>query len=162
MPTKSEKLQGIWHNYDSRLDHQPSSARQAVEWAVREGILELPEIDPYDVLAGQMATALREEMQTDQKGRRYRVNHAARVTKGGVQYTFWAKMGFAPHSHMEIAFAQRRELIIGENVQLKTDVDVYNDMNRGERPEVQLVLDYTDDVAEREELLKVVPGRIAA
>ncbi len=65
MPTKSEKLQGIWHNYDSQLDHQPSSARQAVEWAVREGLLELPEIDPYDVLAGQMATALREEMQTD-------------------------------------------------------------------------------------------------
>ena len=162
MLTKSEKLQSVWHNYDNRLDHQPSSARQAVEWAVREGLLELPEIDPYDVLAGQMATALREEMQTDQKGRRYRVNHAARVTKGGVQYTFWAKMGFAPHSHMEIAFAQRRELIIGENVQLKTDVDAYNDMNRGERPEVQLVLDYTDDVAEREELLKLTPMRIAA
>jgi hypothetical protein len=63
---------------------------------------------------------------------------------------------------MEIAFAQRRELIIGENVQLKTDVDVYNDMNRGERPEVQLVLDYTDDVAEREEMQKLPPRRVAA
>ncbi len=162
MATKTEKLQQIWHTYDGRLDHQPSSARQAVEWAVREGLVELPEIDPYDVLAGQMATALREEMQTDQKGRRYRVNHAARITKGGVQYTFWAKMGFAPHSHMEIAFAQRRELIIGENVQLKTDVDVYNDMNRGERPEVQLVLDYTDDVAEREVLQKTLVKALAA
>ena len=161
MPTKSEKLQQIWQKYDSRLDHQPSSARQAVEWAVREGLIDLPDIDPYDVLAGQMASALREEMQTDQKGRRYRVNHAARVTKAGVQYTFWAKMGFAPHSHMEIAFAQRRELIVGENLQLKTDVDVYNDMNRGKLPEVQLVLDYTDDVAEREELHKM-PSRKAA
>jgi len=112
--------------------------------------LELPELDPYDFLAGQMASALREEMDTDAQGRRYRVNRAARVMKGGVQYTFWAKMGFAPHEHMQIAFAQRRELIIGENVQLKTDVDVYNDMNRGKQPAIQLVLDYTDDVAERE------------
>jgi hypothetical protein len=162
MPTKSEKLQKIWHNYDNRLEHKPSGSREAVEWAVREGILELPEIDPYDVLAGQMATALREEMQTDYKGRRYRVNHAARVTKGGVQYTFWAKMGFAPHSHMEIAFAQRRELIVAENLQLKTDVDVYNDMNHGERPEIQLVLDYTDDVAEREELQNMAPRKAVA
>jgi len=161
MSTKAERLQQIWHGYDSRVDHRPSSAREAVEWAVREGSLKLPELDPYDVLAGQMASALREEMDTDAQGRRYRVNHAARVTKGGVQYTFWAKMGFAPHEHMQIAFAQRRELIIGENVQLKTDVDVYNDLNRGKQPTIQLVLDYTDDVAEREALSRRPPQNAA-
>jgi hypothetical protein len=117
--------------------------------------LELPDIDPYDVLAGQMSTALRDEYQIDDKGRRYRVNHAVRVTKGGVQYTFWAVLGFAPHAHMERAFAQRREQIIGDNLQLKTDVDVYNDMNQGKHPAIQLVLDYTDDIAEREALMSV-------
>jgi hypothetical protein len=96
-----------------------------------------------------MANALREEIQTDGKGRRFRVNHAVRVTKGGVQYTFWAVMNYAPHEHMEKAFTQRREQIVGDCVQLRTDVDVYNDMNRGKRPAVQLVLDFTDDVAER-------------
>ncbi len=154
MPTKNERLQQIWHNYDSKEDHRPTSAREAVEWAVREGILDLPKIDPYDVLAGQMSSALRDEYATDAKGRRYRINHAVRVTKGGVQQTFWAMMGFAPHEHMERAFTQRREQIVGDNVQLKTDVDVYNDLNRGTRPEIQLILDYTDDVAEREILLK--------
>jgi hypothetical protein len=64
-------------------------------------------------------------------------------------------MGYAPHSHMEKAFAQRRELIIGDNLQLKTDVDVYNSMFRGKNPEIQLVLNYTEDVAEREELIKM-------
>jgi hypothetical protein len=149
MPTKNERLQAAWHNYEATREYKPSSAREAVEWAVAKGLLELPEIDPYDVLAGQMANALREEIQTDSKGRRFRVNHAVRVTKGGVQYTFWAVMNYAPHEHMEKAFTQRREQIIGDCVQLKTDVEVYNDMNRGKRAAVQLVLDFTDDVAER-------------
>jgi hypothetical protein len=121
-----------------------------VDRAIEEGLLEEPHIDPRDILASQMAAALREEIQTDEKGRRYRVNHAVRVTNDGVQHTFWAVMGFAPHDHMEKAFAQRREQVIGDLVQLKTDVDVYNDLNKGERPKIQLVLDFVDDVAERE------------
>ncbi len=152
MATKQERLQQAWHRYDGDQKHQPTSARQAVEWAVSEGLLELPQIDPYDVLAGDMADALRAEIQLDDKGRRYRVNHAVRVSKGGVQYTFWGALGFAPHSHMEKAFAQRRDQIVGDCVQLKTDVDVYNDMNRGKQPEIQLVLDFADDVAERQVL----------
>lgn len=148
MATKNERLQAAWRHYEATREHKPASAREAVEWAVAEGLLELPIIDPYDALAGQMANALREELQT-YKGRRYRVNHAVRVTKGGVQYTFWAIMGYAPHDHMERAFTQRREGIIGDCVHLATDVEVYNDMNKDERPAVQLVLDFTDDVAER-------------
>lgn len=157
MPTKTEKLQNIWHKYDAERSHKPTSAREAVEWAVKEGHLELPNVDPYDVLAGQMSQALREEYDTDGQGRRYRVNHAVRVTKGGVQYTFWGMLGFASHEHMEKAFTQRREQIVGDNVQLKIDVDVYNDLNRGKHPEIQLVLDYTDDVKERE-IMKKMPA----
>jgi hypothetical protein len=162
MPTKMERLQGVWHKYDAERSHRPTSAREAVEWAVKEGLLQLPEVDPYDVLAGQMSQALREEYADDGQGRRYRVNHAVRVTKAGVQYTFWGVMGFASHDHMEKAFTQRREQIIGDNVQLKTDVDVYNDLNRGKRPGIQLVLDYTDDVAEREVMRKIPPQKVVA
>lgn len=148
MSTQNDKLQAVWHRYEAEREHKPSSAREAVEWAVAEGLLQLPNIDPFAVLAGQMASALREEIQTDHKGRKYRVNHAARVTKGGVQYTFWATID-APHDHIERAFAQRRDQIIGDCLHLRTDIDVYNDMYRGRRPQIQLVLDFTDDVAER-------------
>jgi hypothetical protein len=151
MISKNEKLQSVWHRYDSDHRHLPTSARQAVEWAVDEGLLELPQIDPYDALAGDMAQALRSEIQTDAKGRKYRVNHAVRFSKGGVLYTIWGALGYAPHSHMEKAFAQRREQIVGDCVQLKTDVDVYNDLNKGKQPQIQLVLDFTDDVAERQD-----------
>ena len=49
---------------------------------------------------------------------------------------------------MERAFAQRREAVVGDCAQLKTDVDAYNDMSGSER--IQIILDFTDDVAERE------------
>lgn len=160
MPTKNERLQQVWHHYDADKDHQPTSTREAVRWAVEEGLLQLPDIDPYEELAAQMSSALRDEYATDDEGRRYRVNHAVRITKGGVQQTFWAVMGFAPHEHMEKAFTQRREQIVGDNLQLKIDVDVYNDLNKGKRPAIQLVLDYTDDVAEREAMLKAHPVEV--
>lgn len=150
MPTKDERLQAVWHRYEAERQHKPSGTREAVEWAVAEGLLELPTADPYDMLASQMANALRQEIQRDHQGRRFRVNHAVRVSKGGVQYTFWAMMKYAPHAHMERAFGQRRGQIVDDCVQLKTDVDAYNDMNRGKRPLIQLVLDFTEDVAEHQ------------
>lgn len=150
MSTKREKLQDAWHRYDREAQHKPSNTREVAEWAVAEGLLELPNVDPYDVLAGQMAQALRDEYATDSKGRRYRINHALRITKDGVQHTFWAMMGFASHSHMEITFAQRRDQIIGDCYQLKVDVDAYNDMGAGSAAHIQMVLDFTEDVAERE------------
>ena len=149
MGTRNELLQKLWKQYEERHDRLPASARDVVIWAVERELLELPEIDPYDILADQMANALREEYATDEEGRRYRVNHAVRVTRHGVQTTFWAIMGFAPREHMQKAFTQRRNQIIGDCFQLKVDVDVYNNLNKYQ-PLIQLVLDFSDDVAERE------------
>ena len=151
MNSKREKLQSVWHRYDNDRKHKPSGTREVAEWAIAEGLLELPDVDPLDVLAGQMAQALRDELRTDAKGRRYRVNHAVRITKSGVQHTFWAMMGFASHDHMEKTFAQRREQIIGDCFRLKVDVDVYNDLSGDKSKQVQMVLDFTEDVAEREQ-----------
>jgi len=155
MASMTERMQRAWHKYDSRRDHKPSSMRQAAAWAVEDGLLEVPEPpDPLDILADKMSQAVRDEYATDKEGRRYRVNHAVRVTRSGVQHTFWGVIGFAPHDHMEKAFAQRREQIVGDNVGLKIDIDVYNEMIKGKYPPIQLVLDYTEDVAEREQLMK--------
>jgi hypothetical protein len=150
MATKNEKLQAVWHRYEQIRKHVATGTKDAVRWAVHEGLLDLPAIDPYDILASQMATALRDEMATNARGQRYRVNHAVRITKSGVQQTMWAEMGYAPHEHMEKAFGQRREQIIGDCVQLKIDVDTYNMLKPDTIPNVQLELNFTDDVAERE------------
>jgi hypothetical protein len=148
---KTERYQSVWHLYESEHGHKPARARDAVAWAVARGLLKEPKpISGIDILASQMANALREEYDTH-KGFRYRVNHAVRVSRDGEQQTFWAMMGYADHPHMEKAFAQRREHIIGECVQLNTDVTVYNDMNAGKHPQIQMILDFTEDVAERQQ-----------
>ena len=149
--TQSEHLQSVWQQYECEHNHVPASGRAVAEWGVAHGLIKLPTIDPLDVLAGQVSRALREEYRTDPKGRRYRQNHAIRVSKDGVQFTTWGMMDFAPYSHMEMAFTQRREQIIGDCFQLKVDVDVYNDKNAN-HPPIQLELNFTEDVAEREVL----------
>ncbi|MES2253647.1 MAG: hypothetical protein V4559_01255 [Pseudomonadota bacterium] len=146
--TKNEQLQRAWHMYEKLNGQIPSSAREASIWGVQQGLISLPDVDPYDVLADDMARALREEYAKDREGRRYRVNHAVRVTRRGVQYTMWAILQAAPRAHMQKAFIQRREQVVGDLVQLATDVEVYNDMNKEIEP-IQLVLDFTHDVEER-------------
>ncbi|MCZ8149505.1 MAG: hypothetical protein O9325_16860 [Roseomonas sp.] len=148
MTTQAEHFQHLWREYEREHDHAPASAREVVDWAVANKGLALPRVDPRDVLAAQMSRALREEYATDAQGRRYRVNHAVRITKNGVQTTFWGILGFADHSHMERAFTQRREQVIGDLVQLQVDVEVYNE-KAVDQPDIQLVLDFNDDVAER-------------
>ena len=152
MSSMTERMQKAWHKYDSRNDHKPTTMRQAAEWAVEDGLLELPDVDPYDVLAEKMSNAVRSETRTDPQGRRYRVNHAVRVTKSGVQYTFWGTMGFAPVTHMHKSYGQRRNMVIDDLFQLKTDVDVFNDMMEEKRQQFELGLNFENDIAEREEI----------
>lgn len=127
------------------LRNQQEERRQGVS----QGRIEAPVPDPYDKLVEDMSRALREEYATDRLGRRYRVNHAVRVSKAGVQFTMWAIMGNAPRSHMQKAFIQRREQIVGDCVQLSTDVAVYNDFNK-EQPPIPMLFDFCDDIAERQ------------
>ena len=51
---------------------------------------------------------------------------------------------------MEDAFLQRRNLIVGECVQLKKDIDSYND-NNTDGVMIQMVFDFREDIAEREQ-----------
>jgi hypothetical protein len=146
--SKNDLLLSLWKEYEIAHDYSPTGTRPVVEWALSEGRLELPEVDPVNILASQMAQALRTETAIDEKGREYRVNHAVKITKDGVQTTFWGIMGFASREHMEKSFTQRREQIISDCVHLRIDVDAYNAKHPKEKP-VQLELNFSEDVAER-------------
>lgn len=148
MATYKQQLQSIWHSFKRANGTEPSTVREAVEWGVSSGLIVPPEVDPLARLVEDMSTALREEYATDASGRRYRVNHAVRITRGGVQLTFWAIMKDAPREYMQKAFIQRREQIVGDCVQLATDVEAYNDMKPEQAP-IQMIFDFTDDVEER-------------
>src|SRR6185312_2655485 len=107
MATYNEQLQKLWHQYNLLHGGGPETPRAVVEWALDLGLLTLPELDPVQVLAGDMSRALREEYATDTAGRRYRVNHAVRITKNGVQFALWSELPNAPRAYMQKAFAQR-------------------------------------------------------
>ena len=99
------------------------------------------------MLADDLARAWREEYRTDAIGRRYRAKHAVRKKEGGKQLTFWDDIQTAPRAHMESALSQRRQQIVGDCLQLKTDADVYNDQHADGIP-IQPHLDFTKDVDE--------------
>lgn len=151
MATYNEQLQRLYHEYERAHGGVPATPRDVVEWAMAKGKLEAPEIDPVAMLSRDMARALREEYGTDASGRRYRKNHAVTFTSGGVQTALWAELENAPRDHMEKAFAQRRKQIVGDCLQLKTDIDVYNDAHSGAEP-IQTELNFTDDVADLQAL----------
>ena len=73
--TKNEKLQAIFHLYESEHEHAPSRTRDAVDWAINQGLLATPPpIDPCEVLANQMSKALAQELDT-YEGHRYITAH---------------------------------------------------------------------------------------
>ena len=57
--------------------------------------------------------------------------------------------GRYPRKHMEIAFQQRRQQIVGDCGQLKRDVDYFNETHPNTAP-IQMVFDFTEDVEEGE------------
>lgn len=72
-----------------------------------------------------------------------------RRRRWGARLSLWGDIDDpnAPHEHFVKSSAQRRQQIVGDCVQLKTDVDVYNDNRTPDEP-VQVVLDFTYDVEE--------------
>jgi len=95
----------------------------------------------------EFSKALREQYIKDDNGQSVRAKHVARIRKGDTQQHLWADIRFAPRGHMETAFQQRREQIVGDCRQLATDIEYYNGHHPGEEP-IQLYFDFTDDVEE--------------
>lgn len=77
------------------------------------------------------------------------MNHAARMLSGEKQQTFWDDIRGASRTHMQVSLQQRRDQIVGDCKQLKTDMDSYNDnVNVGEP--IQMVFDFTRVLKEAE------------
>lgn len=118
-------------------------------WAWRRG-LHKPNVKTIiDSIAADIAQVFREEYRTDSQGRRYRAKHAATTKRGSQTLSLWGDIDDpnAPHEHFVKSFGQRRQQIVGDCYQLKTDADVYNSHRNPWQP-IQVVLDFTVDVDE--------------
>ncbi len=122
---------------------------EVAEWAYRRGLHKPNVKTVIDAIAADIAQVFREEYRTDERGRRYRAKHAATQKMGNKTLSLWGDIDdpHAPHEHFQKSFQQRRQQIVGDCFQLKTDVDVYND-NRQPVTPIQVVLDFSLDVEE--------------
>jgi hypothetical protein len=150
--TRNEQLQQLVNRYRAAGESWPATSAQIAEWAVQSKRWTLPHYTIIAQLTDQISRAMREEYKTDPQGRRVRAMHVARIVRNGKQMSLWVGMDDTTpghHKHMRIAFQQRRQGIVGDCQQLKTDVDSYNENNNPEEP-IQMVFDFTSDLEEAE------------
>lgn len=128
-------------------------AHAVAEWAFQNGLHKPSVKTVIDAIATDIAQVFREEYRVDSFGRRYRAKHAATQKRGNKTLSLWADLDDpnAPHTHFVKSFAQRRQQIVGDCVQLKTDVDVYNEKRCPAEP-IQIPLDFTLDVMELQQV----------
>lgn len=127
------------------------------EWAFRNGLHKPSVKTVIDAIATDIAQVFREEYRVDSLGRRYRAKHATTQKTGNKTLALWADIDDlnAPHTHFVKSFAQRRQQIVGDCVQLKTDIDVYN-VKRTPAEPIQIPLDFTLDVMELQQVVRKV------
>jgi hypothetical protein len=146
-----EQHQDLVEQYRHATKNRPLRSIEVVDWAINRGLIKLRHVDPRYLLAEEIALAMHEEYITDPQGRRVRTKHAARYEVDGRQETFWADIrdrNPGTRRHMQIAFQNRRQQIVGECVQLKLDIDSYN-QNWNSGAAIQSCFDFTDDLADR-------------
>jgi len=147
----SEQLQKIVSEYRHAGQPWPATSHEIASWAIDHQRWAPQRGALIDRCAEELARAMREEYITDPQGRKVRAKHAAKRETDGRQGIFWEDMRTASREHMEVAFQQRRQQVVGDCRQLKADLDSYNEnFNAGEP--LQMVFDFTNDLAEIEAL----------
>lgn len=147
--TYMEVLQHYVEEYFGETGKVRATAKELAMWAIQTGRWYPPPDLVMRKCREDFAKAMREEYIKDDYGRPVRAKHAARLIEGDHQTTFWAdiRLPTTTRSHMQIAFQQRREQIVGECRQLSRDVEYYN----GHHPDsesIQLYFDFRDDIEE--------------
>lgn len=150
MAAYANQVKAYLERYQAEVgDNGLIDAHAVAEWAYQNGLHKPSLRTVIDAIAADIAQVFREEYRTDVLGQRYRAKHAVRSKKGDKTLSLWADIDDdrAPREHFVRSFAQRRQQIVGDCFQLKTDVDVYNAKHSSQNP-IQIPLDFTYDVEE--------------
>lgn len=151
--TYSEQMQRLVEEYRDSGQPWPATRRDMARWMLRNKKWDRGEDSLIEMCARDIARALREEYYTDPQGRRVRTKHAAKFAAPGTedgQTTLWDDIRTAPRPFMDRAFKGRRNQIVGDCVQLNTDVKSYNENVCPTQP-IPMLWDFTDDVLESEQ-----------
>jgi hypothetical protein len=152
--TYTSDLQDIVRQYREAGQPWPTDKRTIAGWAYSEGLWHPSRRSVIDELAKDIGRAMGVEYMTDPQGRRIRSKHARRteILLNGemVQMTLWDDITTATPEHMQISFQQRRQMMLADNHQHKTDVDSYN-QNWNTADPLVFSYDYREDLQELEQ-----------
>lgn len=153
MATKREQGADILDRYLAEVNAEPVSLDEVADWALRMGLYKPEPLDVRKMCREAIANGARSQKRFD--GRRwYRAKHAVTTSIGGVQLTLWADIDMnASPSFMAKSISLRRRSVVDDCFQMKMDADHFNEANPFSE-QIQLVLDFAEDVAEREYAIK--------
>ncbi len=148
------RRQEIVRLYREAHSNRPASSVEMADWAMRTDLWKPKPVDLRKQLAEELSRAMSEEFMTDPRNRRVRAKHVARVSVNGKQQSLWVDMrdkNPAAGKLKVVALQNRRQQVVGDLKQLKTDADSFNEYyNYTNEEPFQLILDFTDDIAEAE------------
>lgn len=121
----AKELQRIVHEYMREHRTDTIDLDQVAEWAVRTGRYRRRQPSLVKLCKRDMSRALRNEYYTDPQGREVRVMHPARSE----QTVLWASIRTASPDHMRVSLQWRRQGVLADCRQHKTDFDSYNENN---------------------------------
>lgn len=150
----NEQMQKIWKMFTQEHDKEPVTINECFQWAKEKGLWHPKPLDVEKIFQKEMANALRKEMRTDPSGREYRAMQSVKTLRGGVQLNLWQDTDLASRNFMEKAVQQRRKGLVDTGHKIKRDVDHVNEYRFQDDP-IQLVLDITEDIEEREALEEI-------
>ena len=96
--------------------------------------------------AEKISRAMGLEHVRDKKGRSVRKYYAARIRENGQLVMKWDDLD-ASRPFMEVAAANRRNQVLGQCLQLKSDIDSYNERKCPEEP-IQMDFNFNIDLEE--------------
>jgi hypothetical protein len=150
MATFNEQLIRIVEDYRAAGMPWPASKVELGEWAVANDRYQLTRRMAAAQAAERIGRAMGLEHVVDRKGRSVRKYYAARIRENGQLVMKWDDWN-APRPFMEVAAANRRNQILGECRQLRTDMDSYSDRKCPDAP-IQIDFNFNIDLEELEQL----------
>ena len=154
----SATWEGIVADYRAAGGPWPFKKTEVAEWALARDRWKPSAADIRRMCGDSLADAMREASFEDENGREVRRMLPARTTRGGEQGTFWDDLRTAPIAHVRIGVAQRRNAIAAECYHLKK-IARYSNEHRGPEDQIELILNFTNDVKEMDEPATLAKGQ---
>jgi hypothetical protein len=143
------RVQRTVRQYREAQQPWPATSKEIAAWAIAQKLMQPHPMAFLNQCANQIADALREEYFIDPQGRSVRAKHVAKAVRNGQTLPLWQDIRSGDRAHIEIALKQRRQQIVGDCKQLKSDADSFN-QNYNLGKQIEMVFDFRRDLEESE------------